>query len=91
MPSFLLIAKAVLRGTLRAATTPVSISNVLKAQPFPNSSAVTNKLAVTLIQELVSEGADLPCMALHQTSTCSWPASYCSQPAECTLCLRECD
>lgn len=56
MPSFLLIAKAFLRGTLRAATTPVSISGVLKSQPFPHSSAVTNKLAVTLVQELVSEG-----------------------------------
>lgn len=59
MPSFLSIAKALLRGTLRAASIPVSISQVLKSQPFPHSSAVTNKLAVTLVQELISEGAGL--------------------------------
>jgi E3 UFM1-protein ligase 1 len=57
MPRFVLFAKAFFRGTLRAAVTPVSISSLLRARPFRHSSAVSTKLAVALIEELITDGA----------------------------------
>jgi hypothetical protein len=80
MPNLLLIAKSYLRGYLRSATTPVSISSMLKAQPFPHSSAVSHNMAATLVQELLTEGKGLPSTAVcHQATISSSPAwSQCS-------------
>lgn len=46
-----------MRGTLRAALSPVHIATVLSSNPFPHSSAVSHKLAAALVQELLSDGA----------------------------------
>lgn len=56
-PPFVRLAKAFLRGTLRAASSPVHVASVLSSEPFPHSDAVTSKLAASLVHELLAERA----------------------------------
>lgn len=56
-PAFLRLAKGFLRGTLRAALSPVHVATVLAANPFPHSAAVSSKLAAGIVQELLADHA----------------------------------
>eukprot|EP00892_Ulva_mutabilis_P004785 jgi/Ulvmu1/2679/UM014_0135.1 len=56
-PAFLGLAKAFLRGTLRAARSPVHVGTILASKPFPHADAVSSQLAASLVQDLRADGA----------------------------------
>jgi hypothetical protein len=56
-PAFIESTSAFLRGYLRGSTLPLSVSSLLKKQSFPNASAVSNRLLLSLLEDLLKDGS----------------------------------